>query len=106
MAEFANRGSGVGLRVADVAGARRAVFRWDIHSLDLLQQRPDLIQRIATSIACVKDLAGHAGGRRSLDYKIDYVIDVGEVAGLLAIAINRGEVCCSRQVMKTEITPE
>ena len=89
VAQIADGERGIGLRIAHVAGARRSVVRGDVDAFQLLQQRPGLIERDASAVAAVVDLAGDAIGARGLQIQLGHVFHVGEVARLLAIAENR-----------------
>ncbi len=97
----------VGLRVADVAGAGRPIARLQAGAGELLDAREQVVQRHARAGRDVDDLAG---GRRCLDGAQDAVDDVrhvGEVARLLAVAVDGRRLLPSVTARRnSEITPE
>ena len=91
MAQVANSG-GVGLRIVHVAFARQAVDRIDPDALESLQQTPDVVQCVAIAIARVEQPAAGAGGSRRLHARFRDVLDIREIARLLAVAVGDAAV--------------
>src|SRR5947209_6535126 len=81
--EISHRRADIRLRVSYVAGARRPVTGWNLHSLDPLQQRPGLVQSDPPAVARVVHLAGNPLRPRRLQVQLRDVVHVREIARLL-----------------------
>src|SRR5208337_4379787 len=88
VAEDFPRAADFRLGVADIAIARRFVFGLEILPGDFSQQIKGMIQRNAGAGTNVKDFSECAGGFAGEEIGLDGVFDKGEVAGLLAVAID------------------
>src|SRR5579871_1647871 len=60
VSEIAAHGRRVGLRIAHIAFAGRAIFRRNRDAFDFLKQAPNMIQRIAAAISCVVYLSSNS----------------------------------------------
>src|SRR5690348_3346603 len=80
----------VRLRVADVSCARRFVFRANSFAGDLLQKLENLIERDARPGADIEDPAGSLASLAGAKRRVDDVVHIGEVAGLLPIPEHDG----------------
>src|ERR1044071_6256377 len=79
-------GGDVGPRVADVARARRRVAAVDGLVEDAGDRLHDLVHARRGAGGDVEDPAARALGAGGADRRVDHVLDVGEVPGLLAVA--------------------
>lgn len=89
-AELAGSQAGIGERQADVPGARVGVLPVGAPAEDRLQRADELVDGHRPPAGDVGDLAAGmgAGGGRGDAVGRDDVGDVGEVAGLLAVAVD------------------
>src|SRR5579872_2014104 len=76
VAEIVARPSSVGLRIAHVAFARCGVDRLYRDTFDLLEQAPNMIQRIAAAISCVVHFSSNALRSRGPQTQSGYIFDV------------------------------
>ena len=88
VAEDFPRAADFRLGVADVAIARGFVFGQKIFPGDFSQQVENMVERNTGAGANVKDFSERAGGFAGEEIGLDGVFDEGEVAGLLAVAID------------------
>src|SRR5438552_9746224 len=78
----------IGLRIAHVARATRTVHWGDAHSFDLLQRLPSVVQRDSPAVSAVVHFSRNTLGGRGFQIQIHYILDEGEIAGLLSVAVN------------------
>ena len=78
----------VGLRVANVTIAWRVMARFEGLARDFAQGRDNFVQVDARSCADVEDSSGSAGSFTGKQVGLHSVVNVGEIAGLRAVAKN------------------
>src|SRR5581483_4893289 len=88
MTQIAYGSSSVCLRIANVAGPRRFVYRRNADVFKLLKEIPGLIDCYAPAVARVVELARYRGGHRRLQIEIDHVLHIREVPRLFSIPID------------------
>src|SRR5258707_12405380 len=80
IAEDFSRERDVGLRIADVAGARRFVLRLNFFARDFFDEFYHLVESDTRAGAAVEDLSGGAFGIAGAKSFVHDVVDEGEVA--------------------------
>src|SRR5580704_13922729 len=97
VAEERARGRDVGERVAYVAGPDGAVLGLERRPRDVADVRDELVERRAIPASEVHELARElARRRRREEVRVDDVVDVAEVARLLAVAEHDGPLLADR----------
>ena len=93
------------LRVADLSGPRRRVDRRDAGAHDVAQLAGQLVERDPVVAGDVEHVARQRSAARARrEVRLDDVVDVGEVARLLAVAEDQRRLAAQRGGMKRGIT--